>query len=83
MRSKNDSRIELRVASLSASKPRTQLVTAESSSGSLRSTRMRITPSAGAAQAERILVAGRLLADAEEAGERLELVGERDARTRR
>ncbi len=31
-----------------------------------------------AAQAERILVAGRLRADAEHAGERLELVGERD-----
>ena len=32
----------------------------------------------GAAQSERVLVAGRHLADAEHAGERLELVGERD-----
>ncbi len=35
-----------------------------------RSTRMRITPSACAAQRERILLAGRLLTDAEHAGER-------------
>ena len=39
---------------------------------------MRIDADGVAAKAERILVAGRLRADAEHAGERLELVGERD-----
>ena len=49
-------------------------------SGKSCSTRIRTTPSACAPQAERILVAGWLLPDAEQAGERDELVRERDAR---
>ena len=50
------------------------------SSGSAFSNRMRSTPSACAAQGERILVAGGTEADAEDADQGVELVGERHRR---